>query len=193
MNNYKCKNPKTYSLTQDKEYTPVKIVDGNIYLTNDKGVQAKYSTELFEEVNIRTEEDVINSITLNANILSYININNQVVTINTGLTRYDSQISCGIQQVSGISDLMERINSQVSQATNLELQKALLKAAILGFATQTSQAIVIMSTNITDEDEDDVPFIHLCNYLTEISDFSSDDVENPNSGNTIKMWGFYTD
>ena len=190
MNNYKCKNPKNYALTKDKEYTPVKIVDGNIYITNDKGVQAKYSTELFEQVNIRTQEDVINSITLNGNVLSYIDINNQPITINTGLTRYDSHISCGIRQIAGISTVMDNINLHTN---DLELQKALLKTAILSFARQSEQAIVIMSTNITDEDEDDVEFIHLCEYLTEISDFNSDDVENPNSGNTIKMWGFYTD
>lgn len=200
MNNYKCINPKNYKLTADREYTPTNIADGNIYLTNDRGVQAKYSLELFEEIPEvppqLTNQQILDSIDPQDDNFTFYNRDNEEVVINNPLQCYDSAISCGIKQVIGISTLMETIdNNVVDQNLDFEvvLQKTILERMLMDFIESNSVgAITLLSTNLTD-DEDDVPYINLCNYMTEISHFHSIIIENPNSNNEIQLWGFYND
>lgn len=87
MNKYKCIEPKNYALTEGKEYTPTKVTEDYIYITNDDYNQVKYSLELFDELPetiavVRTIEDVINSIEIEGNLLFFHDYNNEKVEIN---------------------------------------------------------------------------------------------------------------
>lgn len=195
-----CKETRGYALTEKKSYDLLQKKDGYVYVLNDNGNRAKYSAKMFDEDNgavaqqvvPRTEQDCINSIVINGDIIKYNRIDNEEYLID--LTEYiddeESEISCGIGEVSGINAFIEAIHDVVdeegAQDDLLSLKKELFKRGILHYVKNLAdkRAMYLLSTNIN-EDEDLVPI------LNEIAHFSSNEVINPNSDNTIKMWGFY--
>ena len=76
MNNYKCLDAKNYNLTEEKEYTPIEVTETHIHLINDKNVSAKYSIDLFEEVEVvppeLTEDQVIITIEYNNSNITFL-------------------------------------------------------------------------------------------------------------------------
>jgi hypothetical protein len=197
MNKVKCVIKKDYRLTLEKEYDVIKKEDGYIFIINDNGTTARYDNSLFldveeiqqtiTEITVRTEEDCIGSIDIDGNDISYIGINGEVRVLHNAYSTSESSISCGILQVYGINETADRIYDLVNQDEEglNELAKALFTASLLNYLNNGLSCGAYILSNTTYSDDG---FVEI---LNNISHFKTEEFHNPNSGNAIKMWGFY--
>ena len=197
MNKIKCVNTKGYKLTLGNEYDVIKKEDGYIFIVNDNGKTARYDNSLFSDVEeiveetiqpiARTEQDCVDSIYTEGNDVFYVDTNNDVKKLTNCYSGSTSNISCGILQVSGIDDTADAIYDLIDQSEEdmLKLADALFKTATLNYLkTNSNYGMYILSSRVDFDDS-------FKEILDDICHFDTEDVENPNSGNTIKMWGFY--
>jgi len=197
MNKLKCIDNNGYKLTVGSEYNMITEDREFYFLINDSNRTVRYNKRLFELVSeetlvvaapvVRTEQDMINSIVYDDTQLFYNDLNNQTVRLSLDLEIDNTEISCGIGQISGINNVFGEITEMVPEDDDyIGLQKALLTAFLNGYVkSNTDKAIWLISTT-TGMDED------LLSVMDEVSDFVTETKRNPNSGNDIKMWGFYT-
>ncbi len=206
-----CTNPKNYKLTLDKKY-PIVIDEGEtVMIVNDSNKTVRYYKDLFVEVEeevipepepviVRTEQDLIDSITSDGCDTTYIDFNNETVIIDNELDilNNNDDFSCGIKNIVNIGSQIDEIYDTISETADdagedLELlTKAVIKYHFKNYIKNKSNngynaGIYLMSCNITggglDEETVDI--------LNNISDFNTEPETNPNSGNQIKLWGFY--
>lgn len=197
MNKIKCVNTKGYKLTLGNEYDVIKKEDGYIFIVNDNGKTARYDNSLFSDVEevveetiqtiARTEQDCVDSIYAEGNDVFYIDTNGDVKKLTNYYSGSASSISCGILQVSGIDDTTDAIYDLVDQSEEdmIKLAKALFKTATLNYLKKTDNYGMYILSSTVDFDD------NFKEVLDDICHFNTEDVENPNSGNIIKMWGFY--
>lgn len=206
-----CVNPKNYKLTLDKNYAIVIDEGETVMIINDSNKTVRYYKDLFKEVEeeiipepepviIRTEQDLIDSITSDSLNITYIDFNNELITINNRLSilNNDDSFSCGVKNVINIGDQIEDIYDIISNTADnagedLELlTKTVIKCHFKNFIKDKSNdnyngGIYLISCNINgdglNEEEVDI--------LNEISDFNTEPEINPNSNNEIMLWGFY--
>jgi len=194
----KCILTKGYALTEGSEYDVIKEEKGYIFIVNDNGKTARYVSELFEnqvaaplpppvpEPIVLTEAQCINSI--NAGVTQFRNTDNEIIQLNLpDLSSNESSISCGIFEFQGINSLIEAIEESMPESDDdrISLKKAILKKKILRqLSQQGGYAIALLSTNLDIEED-------VIEVMDEIAHFKSNGVVNPNSQNTIKLWGFY--
>ena len=212
MNGLICTNPKNYKLTLDKKYTVVIDEDETVMIINDNNKTVRYYKDLFTEVEeevipepepvvVRTEQDLINSITSDGTTTTYIDFNNEVVIISNQLQCLNNanSFSCGIKNLINIGDQIDEIYEKVSETENdyehdLELlTKAVVKHHFKNYIKYESNnhhngGIYLMSCNTTGDDHLDEEVVEI---LIEISDFNTEPELNPNSDNAIVLWGFY--
>ncbi len=200
MNNeYKCIDDRGYSLTTNKEYEVLKKEGSFVFVNNDKGKIARYSAEMFKEIEIvpppqiRTEEDCINSIINEGNQTKYVDLNNELKTIENifNVVEPGNAFSCGVRMIVNINNTMDQINDITQSDQNiagddlLDLQKALLKSHLKNYMIRLGEiaGIYLVSTNLNYNED-------LVYAIDDIADFQSQPEINPNSGNQIKVWGF---
>ena len=212
MNELICTNPKNYKLTLDKKYTVVIDEGETVMIVNDSNKTVRYYKDLFTEVEeeiipepepvvVRTEQDLINSITSDGLETTYVDFNNQIVHIHNHLQclSNENSFSCGIKNIINIGDQIGEIYESIeetadSQGEDLELlTKAVIKQHFKNYikvkaADNFNGGIYLMSCNITGDDHLDEEVVEI---LIEISDFNTEPELNPNSGNEIVLWGFY--
>ena len=212
MNELICTNPKNYKLTLNKKYTVVIDEGETVMIVNDSNKTVRYYKDLFEEVEeevipepepvvVRTEQDLINSITSDGLKTTYVDFNNEVVVISNQLQCLNNtnSFSCGIKNIVHIGDQIEGIYESIeetadSQGEDLELlTKAVIKHHFNNYIKYCGNngfnaGIYLMSCNITGDDGLDEEVVDI---LNEISDFNTEPKLNPNSGNDIVLWGFY--
>lgn len=207
-----CINPKNYKLTLDKNY-PIVIDEGEtVMIVNDSNKTVRYYKDLFEEVEeeiipepepviVRTEQDLIDSIASDGLRTTYIDFNNQTIYVTNHLQCLNNtnSFSCGIKNITDIGDQIDEIYGVIedTEETSEEdlplLTKSIIKHHFKNYVKYCinngfNAGIYLMSCNITggsclDEEVVDI--------LNEISDFNTEPERNPNSGNEIKLWGFY--
>lgn len=208
-----CINPKNYKLTLDKEYSIVIDEGETVLLINDNNKTVRYYKDLFQEIEeeieiipepepvaVRTEQDLIDSITNDGIVIKYINFNNEEVVVENYLDIISNtnSFSCGIKNLTGIGDQIAEIyniieNEELNFAEDLELfTKALIKQYFKNFIKYKindgfNGGIYLMSCNINEGGLNE----ETVDILDEISDFNTIPELNPNSGNLIKLWGFY--
>ena len=211
MNELICTNPKNYKLTLDKKYTVVIDEGDTVMIVNDNNKTVRYYKDLFEEVEeevipepepviIRTEQDLIDSITNNGLYTTYVDFNNEIVTIENFLDvrNNENAFSCGIKNIVNIGDQIEEIYEKIADTIetaeeDLELlTKTIIKHHFKNYVkycgnNNFNAGIYLMSCNISGDGLDD----ETVDILNEISDFNTEPELNPNSGNQIKLWGFY--
>ena len=195
MKQVRCVNPKNYKLTLNSQYLVEE--DGDFYLVvNDNGKNVRYYRDLFEDVQIavqppvipepprRTEQDCINSININNGLIRYTDINNNNVSFEWNYGYSGTDISCGIAQLYRIDDLMNLILNHVDTNDNdfEDLIKELFVKTLKSVIGTRENRFVLISTAYNDECED---FYH---YLSNLSHVETEWLNNPNSGNEIKMW-----
>ena len=212
MNELICTNPKNYKLTLDKKYTVVIDEGETVMVVNDSNKTVRYYKDLFQEVEeeivpepepvvVRTEQDLINSITSDGLNTTYVDLNNQIVVISNYLQCLSNanSFSCGIKNIVHIGDQIEEIYESIeetsdSQGEDIELlTKAVIKHHFKNYIKYCGNnyfdaGIYLMSCNIYGIDGLDEETVEI---LIEISDFNTEPELNPNSGNQIKLWGFY--
>lgn len=211
MNELICVNPKNYKLTLDKKYTVVIDEGETVKIVNDSNKTVRYYKDLFQEVEeevipepepviVRTEQDLINSIASNGLDTTYIDFDNQLVTIDNELNILDNDndFSCGIKNIVNIGSQLEEIYDIVSKTEEVSeedlplLTKALIKHHFNNYIKYKSNnnfnaAIYLMSCNVEEGGLDE----ETVDILNEISDFNTVSELNPNSDNQIMLWGFY--
>ena len=205
-----CTNPKNYKLTLDKKYTVVIDEGDTVMIVNDNNKTVRYYKDLFTEVEeevipepviIRTEQDLIDSITSDGTTTTYVDFNNQIVVIINYLqcSSNANSFSCGIKNIVHIGDQIEEIYETIADTIeeaqeDLELlTKAIIKHHFKNYVKYCGNngfnaGIYLMSCNIYGDDGLDEEVVDI---LNEISDFNTEPELNPNSGNQIKLWGFY--
>ncbi len=212
MNELICTNPKNYKLTLDKKYTVVIDEGESVMIVNDSNKTVRYYKDLFEEIEeevipepepviIRTEQDLINSITSDSLNTTYVDFNNQIVVIGNHLQclNNENSFSCGIKNIINIGDQIGEIYETIADTIDtaeedLELlTKAVIKHHFKNYIKYCGNnyfnaGIYLMSCNIYGDDGLDEEVVDI---LNEISDFNTEPELNPNSGNEIKLWGFY--
>ena len=211
MNELICVNPKNYKLTLDKKYLVVVDEGETVMIVNDNNKTVRYYKDLFNEVEeeiipepepvvVRTEQDLINSITNNGNVTNYVDFDNILVSVDNYLNTLnnDSDFSCGVKNIVSIGDQINEIYNVISETEDQSeedlplLTKALIKQHFKNYIKRTSNdgynaGIYLMSCNINGNGLDE----ETVDILNEISDFNTEPELNPNSGNRIKIWGFY--
>lgn len=211
MNELICTNPKNYKLTLDKKYTVVIDEGETVMIINDNNKTVRYYKDLFTEVEeevipepepvvVRTEQDLIDSITNDGLNTTYVDFNNQIVVINNHLQclNNDNRFSCGIKNITNIGDQIDEIYETIADTIeeaqeDLELlTKAVIKQHFKNYikvkaAANFNGGIYLMSCNINGDGLDE----EVVDILNEISDFNTEPELNPNSDNEIMLWGFY--
>ena len=212
MNELICTNPKHYKLTLDKKYTVVIDEGETVMIINDSNKTVRYYKDLFTEVKeeviipepepvvVRTEQDLIDSITSDGLNTTYVDFNNQIVVISNHLQclSNENSFSCGIKNITNIGDQIGEIYETIADTIDtaeedLELlTKAVIKQHFKNYikvkaAANFNGGIYLMSCNINGDGLDE----ETVDILNEISDFNTEPEINPNSGNEIKLWGFY--
>jgi len=211
MNELICTNPKNYKLTLDKKYTVVIDEGETVMIVNDSNKTVRYYKDLFQEVEeevipepepviVRTEQDLIDSIISDGLNTVYFDFNNQTVVIGNelGMLNNSNDFSCGIKNIVNIGSQIDEIYSEIEETANSQgedlplLTKAVIKHHFKNYIKYKSNngfnaGIYLMSCNVNGDglDEEEIDF------LNEISDFNTEPELNPNSGNQIKLWGFY--
>lgn len=167
--NLTCKNPKTYSLTKDKEY---EVIDENgnfITVMNDKFVAAKYSKDLFSTAD-----------NFNYTIDDYsIEFEGDYEDINIDSFN-DSLISCGIGQCDELNYLLNSIDTLNFPEEN---RKKLIND-IFDYVFEDANYAIIMFSTTSDMNAESL-FDALEGY-TVVSNPTY--ITNPNSDNQINFW-----
>jgi len=211
MNELICINPKNYKLTEGNKYVIVIDEGETVMLVNDSNKTVRYYKDLFKEVEeeiipepepvvVRTEQDLINSIANDGLNTTFIDFDNNLITISNKLSilNNDNEFSCGIKNIVNIGNQLEEIYDIVS-ATEEKVEedlplltKALIKYSFKNYIKNQANngmnaAIYLMSCNVEDGGLDE----ETVEILNEISDFNTVSELNPNSDNQIMLWGFY--
>jgi len=207
-----CINPKNYKLTGGNVY-PIVIDEGEtVMIVNDSNKTVRYYKDLFQEVEeevipepepviVRTEQDLIDSITSDGLNTVYFDFNNEPIVIENHLQclNNENSFSCGIKNIVNIGDQINEIYDIIQQTENISeedlplLTKAVIKHHFKNYLKYSinngfSAGVYLMSCNISGAGcfEEEVVDI-----LNEISDFNTEPELNPNSNNEIMLWGFY--
>jgi len=211
MNELICVNPKNYKLTLDKKYTVVIDEGETVMIVNDSNKTVRYYKDLFQEVEeevipepepviVRTEQDLIDSIISDGLNTVYFDFNNQTVVIGNelGMLNNSNDFSCGIKNIVNIGSQIDEIYSEIEETANSQgedlplLTKAVIKHHFKNYIKYKSNngfnaGIYLMSCNVNGDGLDE----EVVDILNEISDFNTEPELNLNSGNEIKLWGFY--
>ena len=209
-----CTNPKTYKLTLGVKYTIITDEGDSVMIINDNNKAARYYKELFEEVDdeiipepepvvVRTEQDLIDSITSVGLMTTCVDFQNENIIIpNTlNIVGNSNSFSCGVKNITDITEQLDIIYDNISNTEDIigedlpMLTKAIVKHHFKNFIKHQvshgfNAGVYLMSCNISGDvgtglNEETV------NILNEISDFNTEPQLNPNSGNYIMIWGFY--
>jgi len=180
-------------------------------IVNDSNKTVRYYKDLFQEVEeevipepepiiVRTEQDLIESIASDGLNTTYIDFNNQTVVIDNILSILDNvnSFSCGIKNITNIGDQIDEVYETIADTIetaeeDLELlTKAVIKHHFKNYIKYCinngfNAGVYLMSCNINGDGLDE----ETVDILTAISDFETEPELNPNSGNQIKLWGFY--
>lgn len=198
--NVRCINSSNYRITVGTEYTVVREEERYYFIVNDNNRNVRYSKDLFEEVvqeviAPRTEQDMINSLTVTSTMITgdpfvnvrYTDIQNEVITVNIPLNQMPRLgISCGIKEYSGLNGLLTRIMNAVPQDDDYErLTKEIFRNIIRILCLNDNRAITLFSTV---ENTNNV----LTSVFEEFEGFVTERKMNPNSHNYIIMWGVYS-
>lgn len=215
MKKIRCIETSGYKLTEGKEYDLLKSEGGFHFLVNDNGKTVRYNSDFFEEVEdvpveviapppppARTEQDLINSIMVQGDNITFVDFDNNNKSITKKLNSENHMgASCGIGDVMGLLDTTTNIDNIVNNLNHdddlIRLRKALFRKSIEQYILvnpDSNRGAYIASCNINDVDGDG-------QYLTEdyvtvldgMANVTSKVFENPNSDNNIKFWIFYRD
>lgn len=202
-----CIAVENYKLTEGKIYNSESESRDFYKLLNDNNIGVRYAKRLFTEVVVNgaeepprpiaavppppppalTEADLVNSIEINNNSVSFVDFDRQRKHVANCFSRDNSAISCGVTQISGINPQIQEVDSffDLDDDDFITIRKALFRACIQEYVRSETGLIRgfifgMLSTNISDND--------LLSILDELADTATTAKRNPNSGNEIKVW-----
>jgi hypothetical protein len=198
-----CINPKTYSLTKDKEYEIITELE-KLLVINDKDLVRSYSKDLFkesQEETVLTLADLKWNISLATNDKDLVRVYNidfaSQVFIDIIFGELEERIvfyintqpvagNCGIRGIDGINILFNSITKKIVdygfdniEETVKNIFLDVIKELEI-IARENNRAILVFSSN------DDFP--EMWNILDKWADLITEPVVNPDSNKEIKMW-----
>jgi MoaA/NifB/PqqE/SkfB family radical SAM enzyme len=179
------KPAKFKNLTRNKNYEAIE--DGEAYVvTNDIGFRARYAKKYFRVVPeapvTRRLLDLLTVTIEDEDVRIVLNRTTREVSLSVDAT----EISCGIDQISGISNLKSTVNSMyAAKAADIEGTKTEMFATIMNVILEELRRDNKMCWLVSDQVRDSD--IELDAYLTSIA-VSAITGNNPNSGNDITLW-----
>lgn len=194
------KKAKNITVGNEYEFEGDNLDSEFITIVNDKNEVAKYHTGLFKEVEVKkTEDDFFNDLQFNTskegsdvNILVKTNNWKKRLYLEIGYTI----ISCGVYQLSGISNIIYSLGKYIEIPSNYDIDtdeeffKKLYKLVYRELFNRIPECrFIICSTNKEEFCNAD----YLYNFLDEHCDTSTDWEVNPNSDNEIKVWVLNSD
>lgn len=199
-------------ITVGNEYEVISETDNRYVILNDKGIQKNYSKNLFKEVeyennNLVEEIDVETDVYIERNEI-YFNIKvkmegfDDFIYGNTVGCLLDTDISCGIKQISGLNDIMSfeknfRFDfSEHIEENNIDLGEEidlddLFNEVIASLFSDLLEKLnetclyVLLSTNLNNNENYNDNVVDVLNNIAENETLVGD---NPNSGNDIQLW-----
>lgn len=216
MKKIRCIETSGYKLTENREYDLLKEEGGFYFLVNDNGKTVRYNSDFFEEVEnnttvmeavipppppARTEQDLINSITVVGNNIQFVDFNNNTKVVYQKIRsgeRMDA--SCGIGDTYGLLDTADHVDNVIESLNHhddlIDLRNALFAKSIQYYIKENPDAdrgAYIVSCNLNGVDGENYLTEDYVGVLDSIADVTSKIFENPNSENNIKFWVFYKD
>lgn len=171
----KCINKGNFkSLTLGWVYEVVAEEDGYYFIENDKGTEARYSVNYFEVYVEEPPKPVFD--------IKYSNYGGGIYLKYTEEKYYDlisNEVAgnCGTESINGLNNICNQLDDWGI------LTEENIKKVVDEIVSNSDKSVVVFSTN------KDYPL--LWDVLDANCDFNSDKVINTNSGNPIKIWGFY--
>ena len=199
-------------ITVGNKYEVISETDNRYVILNDKGIQKNYSKNLFKEVgykqnNLVEEVDIETDVNIDINEISF-KIKVKIDGFNDFLYEdkvaclLDTDISCGIKQISGLNDIMifdqnfrDDFNEYILE-NNIDLGEELdlnelfnetIAALFDDLLSELSETCLyaLLSTNL---DNNEVYNDNVIDVLNNIADNETLVGGNPNSGNEIQLW-----
>lgn len=206
-------------ITTGNTYEVLNETENRYTLINDKGVQKNYCKSLFSLVDVQPVREVLptrvlNEISLDVEVNTYgdaidvnisytdnLNLHSQNNESISRLYLADTNISCGIHQLSGlnnlfkgIDDILNALNNNYSNLPNdvrlevdlndLPTKSDILKEVLSQITEEANTSLILLSTNITNNE-------YICDEYTDTLDelsVATTTALNPNSDNTIALW-----
>lgn len=181
-----CINQGNFTnLTLNKIYDVVSTTRDFYVVLNDVGIEANYHKKYFEEYQEKPQvlTPTFRAIRDGSNITLTIThgLENSPQTSNAIFSVTSVSASCGVISLHGLNNLHDILN-------NLGILSAENYTAAINKLLRVTQtlykAIVLFSTN---SDNRQIAI----DVMNSMANFSSELRRNPNSGNMIKVWGFY--
>ena len=178
-----CINASNFdNLTEGTVYEVISESKDLFTITNDIGIEAKYHRKYFKDFQEKPKF-------LPPVFTTRRNGQNLVLTIEYGtennrqrretvFSMVSVSSSCGVISYYGVNNLFS-VLTDINLATEEYIQKAIEEVLRNG-----SYSMVLFSTNMAH------PL--LIETLNNMANFCSEQRRNPNSGNLIQVWGFYT-
>jgi len=198
-------------ITAGNVYEIISETEDRYCILNDKGIQKNYSKKLFklekeeillvDEINVETfvldnDGDITFKVIAKIEGFEDFEFEEVVATVS------ESTISCGIKEISGVDEMMLFVdnfeisfkNYILNEKINMdedfdfdelfkEVKDSLLQDLISEFEGKC--LYLLLSTNLTDNEQYNQKFIDSLNEVSEAGDLLG---SNPNSGNDIKLW-----
>lgn len=212
-----CKNKgNNKSITTGKEYEVINETEARYSIINDKGIQANYAKNLFSKaIEIIPEIPIIDGLEAETSInnenedlgfmitIKIDGVNDYVFEKDNVLNILESPISCGIQLVSGLDELMNFVNEfkddfrdyldeniknfKIDEDLDFDtFYKEIAELLIIDLIEEYkgSCLYLLLSTNIENNPNYNIEIIQYLNQISEVDLFGA----NPNSGNDIQLW-----
>ncbi len=188
-----CINQKRYNITNGNIYAVIKEDDSYYWIRNNNDIASKYHKELFEEKSLETPESVLESFNPNTKTFIY---NKRNFTLSSEFQFSESDISCGVYQIRGLNGVIRNIENLIHEncvdfsrednniLTEKIFEKFLHYKCNAFYEEEAEYAFLLASTNVSANSK----YTSINKILTKYSNCESDQVNNPNSENTIKVW-----
>ena len=196
-------NPKSFALTQNREYPVISKSDRKITIVNDNNITASYYSSIFKDivtapkkkepqaVVLPTVDEIIATFAYNlaANTISF-SVQGTEHTIPYNLGNSGTSVSCGVRQISGLNEFFDVCTEYFEDNIDVlpvdlrnQVIDAMFGGSILAVMTNTTEvAMFILSTNTN---YDEFSRIDAVLSIFSVADYTRN---NPNSGNDIKLW-----
>lgn len=198
-------------ITVGNKYEIISETENRYTILNDKGIQKNYAKNLFENNN---NDRIVEEINVETSVEIHINEVNFNVTVRIdGLDEFqydvkgvacihESNISCGIKQLSGLNDIMKFdedfrddfkeyiIENNVELGENIDLDELCNETVASLFQDLLSELhgtclYALLSTNLHNNKYYSQNIIDILDDICENETLIG---ENPNSGNEIQLW-----
>jgi len=203
------------AITTGKEYEIINETDTRYAILNDKGIQANYAKNLFQNLVVEDTTPIINELEVMTSMnqengedgfIITIKIEGQKDYVFEGKNMLDiceSGFSCAIKTVEGLDSLMKFVNNFKEDFKNY-LNDNIVNFKIdedFDFDTFYKEIVELLITDLIAEYQNECLYLLLSTNVSNNLDYNTDVIEtlndnsevdlfglNPNTDNDVKLW-----